>query len=87
MKKIQDGYSYPRMFYNLGDSSNETKQKYLTHFLTSCLQVPYETGSSMVPPSPHVIMQVGHSVIVYKDNTLGFGGMCYLRVNYKIYEF
>ena len=41
----------------------------------------------MVPPSPHVIMYVRYGIIVFKNNTLGFGGMCYLRLNYKNCEF
>lgn len=41
----------------------------------------------MVPPSPCVIVSVEYSITVDKNNTLGVGGMCYLRVNCKIYQF
>lgn len=55
-RKIQNGYSYPRIFHNLCDSDTSNKAETSNTFFSSHFWIHLEIGSCLAPTSPHVII-------------------------------
>lgn len=66
IEKIQNGSPCPRIFYDLGDSSNANKAEIFHAFCNLSFLGSLEISSSVLLPSPHRVMQVGHSNPVQK---------------------